>query len=151
MKKKFILEGRLLPFGVKSQHGRVYTKESIEKAFNEFKERVDKGEMFGVLEQRAYDWSGPYMEIPASEYSHKVISVELKDDGIYGKLEILGTPKGKLVKEISHAQLFLYGAQRATGCDRPNSDIIDVDEILSYDLTGSSAFGFEQEPLKMVS
>jgi hypothetical protein len=144
---KYILSGMVLPFDRRGCNGRVYTKESVQKAFEDFKLRMNSGAFVGgVLEQSQYDFTNG---LNLSDLSHKVVNVEMKDDGIYASLEILNTPKGKLVKQMIDAGVQLWGAQRAWGVD--NLGTITLDSIISYDVTGSSAFDYsDMNSLKLI-
>ena len=135
--RKFILTGMVLPFNRRGCSGRIYTRESVLKAFQDLKARINGGFVGGVLEQNQYNF-GPGFSLGLEDLSHKVTSVELKNDGIYASLEILDTPKGNLVKQMVDAGVKLWGSQRAIGMDQLGT--ITLDSIISYDLTGCSSF-----------
>lgn len=137
----------VLPFNRRGYNGRMYTKESVRKAFEDFKLRMKSGAFVGgVLEQSQYDFANG---LNLSDLSHKVVNIEMKDDGIYASLEVLDTPKGNLVKQMVDAGVQLWGAQRAWGEDILST--ITVDSIVSYDVTGSSAFDYnDMKSLKLI-
>lgn len=146
-KVKYILSGMVLPFNRRGYNGRIYTKESVRKAFEDFKLRMNSGAFIGgVLEQSQYDFT---CGLGLYDLSHKVVNAEMKDDGIYASLEVLDTPKGNLVKQMVDAGVQLWGAQRAWGEDILST--ITVDSIVSYDVTGSSAFDYnDMKSLKLI-
>jgi len=135
--KKYVLTGVVLPFNTKSQTGRVYTRESIsEEVFSNFVERVKNGGVAGVLEQRhsLVDGAAPLQEI-----SHKVVDAQITDAGVRAEIEVLDTPKGKLVKTILDNGMALWGASRAIGSVEPDGRT-RLDQVISFDLTGCPSF-----------
>lgn len=144
--KKYILAGVVLPFNTKSQTGRVYTKESIsEEVFNNFVERVKNGGAVGVLEQRHSLVDG---DAPLREISHRVVDAQITDKGVQAVIEVLDTPKGKLVKTILDNGMALWGASRAIGAVGPDGQT-HLEQVISFDLTGCPSFNPDQvEPLR---
>lgn len=137
---KYFLEGIVLPFDKMSQHGYVYSKEGAQDAFIEFKRRlIDNDGIPGVFEQR--DHISDIGQTMLENISHKVVFTEITSVGIWAKIEVLNTPKGRLVQQLMDNQVLLFGASRGMGSVEvapPNR--VHLDSIISFDLTCCPSF-----------
>lgn len=137
MNEKIILSGLVIPFNKRSSLQHIYTRESISpEVLKEFMDRVYKGDVVGVLEQRFSLTDGT--STPVSEISHKVIGLEISDEGIKATLEVLDTPRGELVKKMICSGVALWGASRGWGYVKGYTG--HLTEITTIDLTGCTSF-----------
>ena len=106
----FEVEGVLQRAGAKNQNGRVYDKSllkrEVEKYVNEF---VQVGNAFGELDH-------PESAIVSlKNASHVVKSLWWSGDDLMGKIELLNTPSGNIVKEIIRGGHTIGISSRGTG------------------------------------
>ena len=79
---KYKLSGMILPFNEKSSiTNNIYTKECIQTAFDNYAEQLKDNDIIVDL-------------------SHKITSLNLKDDGIYADIELLDTEQGNNFKQL---------------------------------------------------
>jgi hypothetical protein len=137
---KYFLEGIVLPFDKMSQHGYVYSKEGAQDAFIEFKRRlIDNDGIPGVFEQR--DHISENGQTMLENISHKVVFAEITSVGIWAKIEVLNTPKGRLVQQLMDNQALLFGASRGMGTvEVAEPHRVHLDNIISFDLTCCPSF-----------
>lgn len=137
---EYILKGIILPFNQQSSiNNRVYTKECVEKAFEEFSKKVSNGEMCGCLESRHF----PVVEVtgclPIECISHRVKSAELTDEGILADIEILDTKEGNMVKQLMDHDIALWGGITGAGHQREDG-IVDLQYLYCVNLTCCPSF-----------
>lgn len=75
---------------VPNRNKRVYSKELLEKAVQDYQEKIQSKTAFGYLDNN----SG------LSNVSHLVTSLELKEDMLVAEIETLNTPDGKILKKL---------------------------------------------------
>jgi hypothetical protein len=69
-----------------------YNKSDIEKAVDEFNEKLDAAPVFGVCSGEP--------ELTLKNVSHKIKSLSLIGDQVVATIEILDTPEGKKLKQL---------------------------------------------------
>lgn len=128
MKNKTTYTGKFCSFDrPRFSNGRVYNREVMESALNEYVEMKKKvGIKYGELSH--YTDKDTNYDIPLSKVSHTITDVEIRDDGVYGTIEILNTPNGKLVKEMMKSGLNPLVSPRCSGVDN------EVKKIYSFDI-----------------
>ena len=77
--------------------------------------------------------------IHLSNVSHKIVSIDVNPNNeVFGTIEILPTPKGRIVNAILDAKLPLYIAPRAIGKVDENTKELNIEKIITFDVVGSS-------------
>ena len=106
----FEVEGVMQRAKAENQNGRVYSKDILvreaKKYVNEF---VDRGNAFGELDHP----ESPVVSLKNA--SHIVKELYWKGDDLIGRVELLNTPAGNIVKEIIKAGHTIGISSRGTG------------------------------------
>ena len=106
----FEVEGVMQRAGAKNQNGRIYEKELLEREVEKYMEEfVDKGNAFGELDHP----ESPVVSLKNA--SHIVKHLHWDGDDLMGKVELLNTPAGNIVKEIIKAGHTIGISSRGTG------------------------------------
>ena len=125
----------------------MYTKESIEKAFDEFSKKVSKGEMFGCIESRHYPSVEATGNVPIECISHQVSDVNIIPDGIEATIKVLDTKAGDFVKKLMNHDIALWGGITGFGTQREDGTM-DLHSISCVNLTCCPSFNpDEYDPL----
>jgi phage head maturation protease len=91
---KIKITGKFQNYDTPDLNGRIYNKEFFSEALVDYQERRRKnGVAYGELN------SENWFNVSLTGVSHIIKKIEEKDDGIYGTIEILNTPRGKEVLE----------------------------------------------------
>ena len=132
---KYKLTGMVLPFNEKSRiTNNVYTKECIQTAFDNYTEQLKDNDIVVDL-------------------SHKITSLNLKDEGIYGDIELLDTEEGNNFKQLIDNGENLAPAIKILGvCEESvnHYKLVDVKEIVSIDLIPQEDCPFENVDLCLI-
>ena len=79
-----------------TQTGRLYPKEVVEEAMNEYRSNIDDGIAFGELGTG----DSVRAESNLSKISHRVTDMRFDGDDLYAEIEIMSTPYGDMLKEL---------------------------------------------------
>jgi hypothetical protein len=102
--------GTLQRAGAKNQNGRIYTKPVLERECSKYiKEFVEIGNAFGELDHPES------AVVSLKNASHVVKSIWWEGDDLKGKLELLDTPAGNIVKAIIKGGHTIGISSRGTG------------------------------------
>ena len=106
----FEVEGVMQRAVAKNQNGRTYSKSILEREAKKYVEEfVDKGNAFGELDHP----ESPVVSLKNA--SHIVKELYWKGNDLMGKVELLNTPAGNIVKEIIKAGHTIGISSRGTG------------------------------------
>lgn len=133
---KYKLTGMVLPFNEKSSiTNNVYTKECIQTAFDNYVEQLKDNDIIVDL-------------------SHKITSMDLKDEGIYADIELLlDTEEGNNFKQLIDNGEKLAPAIKILGDVEESVNhykLVDVKEIVSIDLIPQENCPFENVDLRLI-
>jgi len=104
------VEGVMQRAVAENQNGRTYSKDILEReAAKYIKEFVDRGNAFGELDHP----ETPVVSLKNA--SHIVKKLYWKGNDLMGKVELLNTPSGNIVKEIIKAGHTIGISSRGTG------------------------------------
>ena len=122
-----------------SQSGRIYDRDEINKALNDYVNRNNDNKMLGEIHNgREFDVDVIHLK----DVSHEIKTIS-NDNGVVSlEVELLDTPKGKLVQEIVNAGHSISIHPRMYG---HTEDVIDedgnvvykktvIDNIISFDI-----------------
>jgi len=128
------ISGTFLPFQDNPNgNGRIYSKDSVDASvLSDYIEKINNGTALGEPFVNR-DPDGAFQEISLSHISHKIINLELTDKGLTGKIEILETPSGNMIKGLLEASVGLVVRPRCGGVV-DSSGNVKVDEIYSFDI-----------------
>src|SRR5210317_325699 len=145
----FEVEGVMQRASAENQNGRVYNKELLEREAQKYvNEFVKKGNAFGELDHP----ESPVVSLKNA--SHIVKELYWKGDDLMGKVELLNTPAGNIVKEIIKAGHTIGISSRGTGSvQQTNEGYLEVQsdfELVCWDFVSNpSTHGAFMNPISL--
>ena len=145
----FEVEGVMHRAGAKNQNGRTYDKailqREVKKYMNEF---VNNGNAFGELDHP----ESPVVSLKNA--SHVVKDLYWDGDDLMGKVELLNTPAGNIVKEIIRGGHTIGISSRGTGSvKQTNEGTLEVQpdfELVCWDFVSNpSTHGAFMNPVNL--
>ena len=145
----FEVEGVMQRAGAQNQNGRVYEKKilmrEVKKYMDEF---VNNGNAFGELDHP----ESPVVSLKNA--SHVVKDLYWNGDDLMGKVELLNTPAGNIVKEIIRAGHTIGISSRGTGSvQQTNEGYLEVQsdfELVCWDFVSNpSTHGAFMNPVAL--
>lgn len=114
---KFIVEGLMQVAGDLNGNGRVYPKNILEREILKFKDTFIKGRnAYGELDHP----ESPIVSLKNA--SHVITDLWWEGDNVMGRVEVLDTPFGNIVKSILKAGYAIGISSRGTGSVRQMED-----------------------------
>ena len=108
--KNYFIEGVFMQSEKKNRNGRIYTKESLEKAVEKYvTEQVKTGRAVGELNHP----EGPTVNL--DKVSHKITDLHWQGNDVVGKASILKTPMGQIVEGLLEGGVKLGVSSRGMG------------------------------------
>ena len=145
----FEVEGVMQRAGAKNQNGRVYDKGILERETKKYMDEfVKRGNAFGELDHP----ESPVVSLKNA--SHVVKDLYWKGDDLMGKVELLNTPAGNIVKEIIKAGHTIGISSRGTGSvQQTNEGTLEVQpdfELVCWDFVSNpSTHGAFMNPVAL--
>ena len=145
----FEVEGVMQRAGAKNQNGRVYDKGILERETKKYMDEfVKRGNAFGELDHP----ESPVVSLKNA--SHVVKDLYWKGDDLMGKVELLNTPAGNIVKEIIKAGHTIGISSRGTGSvQQTNEGQLEVQpdfELVCWDFVSNpSTHGAFMNPVSL--
>ena len=145
----FEVEGVMQRASAENQNGRVYKKDILERECSKYiKEFVENGNAFGELDHP----ESPVVSLKNA--SHIVKELWWKGDDLMGRVELLNTPSGNIVKEIIKAGHTIGISSRGTGSvQQPNEGTLEVQpdfELVCWDFVSNpSTHGAFMNPVSL--
>ena len=145
----FEVEGVMQRASAQNQNGRVYKKEILERECSKYvKEFVERGNAFGELDHP----ESPVVSLKNA--SHIVKKLWWKGDDLMGKVELLNTPAGNIVKEIIKAGHTIGISSRGTGSVQQTNEghleVQDDFELVCWDFVSNpSTHGAFMNPITL--
>ena len=126
--KDLKLKGVFIQGGVKNQNQRVYPLEEIKKAVSSVDERLKSG--YSVLGEADHPEE---LTVNLDRVSHMLENMWMEDANGIGKLKILPTPMGNIVKTLLESGAKLGVSSRGTGNVNESGNVSDF-EIVTVDI-----------------
>ena len=145
----FEVEGVMQRAGAKNQNGRVYEKELLVRESKKYMDEfVKNGNAFGELDHP----ESPVVSLKNA--SHIVKDLYWDGDDLMGKVELLNTPAGNIVKEIIKAGHTIGISSRGTGSvQQTNEGTLEVQpdfELVCWDFVSNpSTHGAFMNPVAL--
>jgi hypothetical protein len=150
--KSVVVQGVLQRANAKNQNGRVYPKDILER-------EVQKYDQNFVKERRALgELDHPDSSVVnLQNVSHNVVEMMWSGDDLMGKVEILPTPNGNILKQLMKVGIKLGISSRGLGSVRKNvrenaDEVQDDFELIAFDFVSNpstrGAFMFPVGSLK---
>lgn len=126
--KKVFMKGIFIQGGIRNHNGRVYPINEIRKAVENINEAIKKDS--GVLGECDHPQE---LQIHLDRVSHKITEMWMDGGNGFGKLEILPTPCGSIVKTLLDCGVKLGVSSRGSGNVDDNGNVSDF-EMLTVDI-----------------
>ena len=145
----FEVEGVMQRAGAKNQNGRTYAKEILVREAKKYMEEfVKNGNAYGELDHP----ESPVVSLKNA--SHIVKNLYWDGDDLMGKVELLNTPSGNIVKEIIKAGHTIGISSRGTGSvQQTNEGALEVQddfELVCWDFVSNpSTHGAFMNPISL--
>ena len=145
----FEVEGVMQRAGAKNQNGRTYAKEILVREAKKYMEEfVKNGNAYGELDHP----ESPVVSLKNA--SHIVKNLYWDGDDLMGKVELLNTPSGNIVKEIIKAGHTIGISSRGTGSvQQTNEGHLEVQpdfELVCWDFVSNpSTHGAFMNPISL--
>jgi len=133
---RVIVTGVLQRAGAKNQNGRIYPREILMREVTEYKKvQIAERRALGELDHPESS------VVNLSNASHNVLDVWWKGDDVVGKVEVLSTPSGNILKELLRSGIKLGISSRGLGSVKQvNEDTVAVQndfELVCWDFVSN--------------
>lgn len=134
---RLIVKGVLQRANQKNQNGRIYPKEILVREVKRYDDEFVKGNRaLGSLDHENESY------VSLRNASHRVLEMYWENDDLIGKVEILGTPAGNILKELFKAGVTLGISSRGLGTVKElhEVDALEVQndfELISFDFVSN--------------
>jgi hypothetical protein len=126
--KKIYMKGIFIQGGIRNHNGRVYPVNEIRKAVENINDSIKKDA--GVLGECDHPQE---LQIHLDRVSHKITEMWMDGGNGFGKLQILPTPCGNIVKTLLECGVKLGVSSRGSGNVDDNGEVSDF-EMLTVDI-----------------
>ena len=126
--KSLYMSGIFIQGGVKNQNQRVYPVSEISKAVDSIKNRLDDG--YSVLGEADHPED---LTVNIDRVSHMIESMWMDGPNGYGKLKVLPTPMGNIIKTLRESGVKLGVSSRGSGNVADDGNVKDFD-IVTVDI-----------------
>ena len=142
-----LVEGILATAEVKNGNGRYYSKDLWNRELDKYKQIVEERRSCGELDHPESS------VINLKNVSHLVSDFWWDGDNVMGKIEILPTPSGNILKELIKNGVTVGVSSRGMGSLEPRGNVMEVQddfELLCWDFvsTPSNPGSFMHEVIK---
>lgn len=126
--KDLYMEGIFIQGGVRNQNQRVYPVNEIAKACNVIAEKIKSG--YSVLGEADHPDD---LQVNLDRVSHMITNMYMNENNGIGKLKILPTPMGNIVKTLLESGVKLGVSSRGSGNVNESGGVTDF-EIVTVDV-----------------
>ena len=142
-----LVEGVLATAEVKNGNGRYYAKELWEREMDKYKELIEQRRSMGELDHPESS------VVNLKNVSHLITEFWWDGDNVMGKIEILPTPSGNILKEIIKSGVTVGVSSRGMGSLEQRGGMMEVQddfELLCWDFvsTPSNPGSYMHEVIK---
>lgn len=119
-----------------NRNGRVYSRELWEKAIQSdyVKEMINTHSLLGEL-NHPMGQEEDRLEIDLTKVSHAINNIWIDDQGVWGEIDILPTPNGKIVNELIDYGTNIGISSRACGSVMANGEVDPNDfQLFTWDI-----------------
>lgn len=122
--KPLILNGILQKANTLNQNGRVYPRNILEREIRNYEKLIRENRAFGELDHA----NEPIVNM--KNISHVIREIWMEGDVVYGKVEILPTPSGKIIEALISRKCKPGISSRALGSLRKENNVNVVQDDL---------------------
>jgi hypothetical protein len=117
-----IVEGILATAEVKNGNGRYYSKELWDREIDKYKKLVEENRAMGELDHPESS------VINLKNVSHNIKDMWWDGDNVMGKIEILPTPSGNILKSLIDSGITVGVSSRGMGSLKPMGEVQEVQD-----------------------
>jgi len=134
--KKFVAEGGMILSGVMQMtdtlnaNGRTYPHKIMEREINSYKKLVKENRALGELDHP----EGSVIELKNA--CHKVTEIWMEGNKVMGKIQVLGTPAGQILRELVNGGVSIGISSRGMGSvtEEAERTVVQEDfELICFD------------------
>lgn len=129
--KDLFLEGIFIQGDVKNHNGRIYPANEIKSAVDDIMNRINQG--YSVLGEADHPDD---LTVNLDRVSHMIVNMYMNGSNGHGKLKILPTPMGQIVKTLLENQAKLGVSSRGSGNLGGNGYVSEF-EIITVDVVAN--------------
>jgi hypothetical protein len=141
-----MVEGILATAEIKNGNGRYYSKDLWEREINKYMGSVRENRALGELDHPESSI------INLKNVSHNIVELRWDGDNVMGKIEILPTPSGNILKALIDSGITVGVSSRGMGSLQEKSGVLEVQddfELLCWDFVSTpSNPGSFMKPLR---
>ena len=141
-----VVEGVLATAEIKNGNGRYYSKDLWQREIDKYNELVKENRAVGELDHPESS------VVNLKNVSHNIKDMWWDGDNVVGKIEILPTPSGNILKALLNSGITCGVSSRGMGSLEQNGEIMEVQddfELLCWDFVSQpSNPGSFMQPLK---
>jgi len=141
-----MVEGILATAEIKNGNGRYYSKDLWEREINKYMESIRENRALGELDHPESSI------INLKNVSHNIVELRWDGDNVMGKIEILPTPSGNILKALIDSGITVGVSSRGMGSLQEKSGVLEVQddfELLAWDFVSTpSNPGSWMRPIK---
>ena len=129
-----VVEGILATCEIKNGNGRYYPKELWEREMEKYQELIDQHRALGELDHPESS------VVNLKNVSHNILDAKFNGDDVIGKVEILPTPSGNILKALLDNGIMVGVSSRGMGSLEQNGEIMEVQddfELLCWDFVST--------------
>ena len=129
-----IVEGILATCEVKNGNGRFYSRELWEREMESYKELIDENRAMGELDHPEDS------VVNLKNVSHNITDYWWDGDNVMGKIEILPTPSGNILKALIESGITVGVSSRGMGSLKPIGEVQEVQDdfqLLCWDFVST--------------
>ena len=129
-----MVEGILATAEIKNGNGRYYSRELWEREIDKYMQSVKESRALGELDHPESS------VINLKNVSHNIKDMWWDGDNVMGKIEILPTPSGNILKELIKAGVTVGVSSRGMGSLEQNGNVMEVQddfELLCWDFVST--------------
>tara|TARA_R110002073_G_scaffold46742_2_gene127309 strand:+ start:481 stop:1083 length:603 start_codon:yes stop_codon:yes gene_type:complete len=129
-----IVEGILATAEIKNGNGRYYSKDLWEREIDKYRVLVDENRAMGELDHPESS------VINLQNVSHNISDMWWDGDNVMGKIEILPTPNGNILKALIESNITVGVSSRGMGSLQETGGVLEVQddfELLCWDFVST--------------
>jgi len=128
---RLMMSGVLQKAGTVNQNGRVYPEDVLEREVRNYQKFINEGRALGELDHP--DTS----VVQLMNVSHVIRSAHMDDGVVYGTIEVLDTPNGKILQSLVQSGIKIGISSRGVGSTKHSGDHVLVQpdfQLICWDI-----------------
>lgn len=128
---KIILKGILQKANTLNQNGRIYPKDILQRELENYQKYIIERRATGVLDHPDHS------VVELKEVSHNIIETWWEGNVVWGRIEVLNTPNGKILQTLIQDKIKLGISSRGVGSTQKEDDyqvVQDDFQLICWDM-----------------